>query len=215
MNNFNPAYIDARDDILKYIPNRVVKVLDVGCSIGILGKRIKERYAAEVTGIELNEEMARAAEKNLDRIIIGDIEKLRLDNYFSSENFDCIILADILEHLKDPWSVLNRLSSLLSEKGLLISSIPNVRHYTTILQLVLRGYWPYRDRGIHDRTHLRFFALKNIKELFEHSGLKIRKIEKKYRLIERPHPYNRFSKYFAFPLIRAFLVFQYIIVAEK
>jgi hypothetical protein len=51
--------------------------------------------------------------------------------------------------------------------------------------------------------------------LFDHSGLKIKKIEEKYRLIERPHPYNRFSRYFALPLIRAFLVFQYIILAAK
>jgi 2-polyprenyl-3-methyl-5-hydroxy-6-metoxy-1,4-benzoquinol methylase len=215
MNSFNPSYIDARDDILKYIPNQVGKVLDVGCSIGVLGKKIKEKYAAEVTGIEMNDEMARIAKKNLDRIIIGDVEEICLSDYFTSEYFDCIIVADILEHLRDPWTVLNRLSSILSEKGLVISSIPNVRHYTTILQLTFKGYWPYRDRGIHDRTHLRFFALTNIKELFDHSGLKIKKIEEKYRLIERPHPYNRFSRYFAFSFIKPLLVFQYIVLAEK
>jgi len=215
MNSLNPSYIDARNDILKYIPKQVGKVLDVGCSIGVLGKKIKENYAAEVTGIEMNEEMARIAKENLDRIIIGDVEQICLSEYFSSEYFDCIILADILEHLRNPWTVLNRLTSILSEKGLVISSIPNVRHYTTILQLTFKGYWPYRDRGIHDRTHLRFFALRNIKELFDYSGLKIKKIDENYRLIERQHPYNRFSKYFAFPPIRAFLVFQYIILAAK
>lgn len=215
MNSFNPSYINARDDILKYIPNQVGKVLDVGCSIGALGKKIKEKYAAEVTGIEMNKEMARIAKKNLDRIIIGDVEDISLSDYFSSEYFDCIILADILEHLRDPWTVLTRLSSILSENGLVISSIPNVRHYTTILQLAFKGYWPYRDRGIHDKTHLRFFALRNIKDLFERSALRIIKIEEKYRIIERPHRYNRMSRYFAFPLIKPLLVFQYIILAEK
>jgi 2-polyprenyl-3-methyl-5-hydroxy-6-metoxy-1,4-benzoquinol methylase len=215
MNGFHPSYINPRDDILKYVPNQVEKVLDVGCSIGILGKRIKDKCVAEVTGIEINEEMARVAEKNLDRIIVGDVEKIHLSDHFKSEYFDCIILADILEHLKDPWTLLCSLTHFLCEKGLVISSIPNVRHYTTIFQLACRGYWPYRDRGIHDRTHLRFFALRNIRELFERSALKITKVEEKYRFIERPHRYNRFSRYFAFSFIKPLLVFQYIVLAEK
>ena len=215
MIGFHPSYSDPRDDILKYVPNQARRVLDVGCSIGLLGKTIKERCAAEVTGIEINEEMATVAEKNLDRIIVGDVENIHLRDHFKSEYFDCIILADILEHLKDPWTLLRNLTYFLCEKGLVVSSIPNVRHYTTLFQLACRGHWPYRDRGIHDKTHLRFFALKNIKDLFDNSALRIIEIEEKYRLIERPHRYNRISRYFALPLVKPLLVFQYIVLAEK
>lgn len=215
MNDLNPSYVDARDDIMKYIPNHVRRVLDVGCSVGLLGRNIKDKCNAEVTGIEINEKMARIAEKDLDRVIIGDLEEISLSDHFKPDYFDCIILADILEHLKDPWTLLRTLTSFLCEEGLVISSIPNVRHYTTLFQLACRGNWPYRNRGIHDKSHLRFFALRNVKDLFHHSALTIIEIEEKYRLIEAPHRYNRFSKYFAFPLIRPLLVFQYIVLAKK
>ncbi len=81
----------------------------------------------------------------------------------------------------------------MQDRGLIVASIPNVRHYSTIFSLVVRGYWPYRDRGIHDKTHLRFFTLKNIKELFLDANLDIISIVRNYRIIERPHKYNRYA----------------------
>jgi len=86
---------------------------------------------------------------------------------FAPNYFDCIIFADILEHLKDPLVLLKNATSFLSDGGVIIASIPNIRHHTTIINLLFKGYWPYRERGIHDKTHLRFFTLKNIKEMIE------------------------------------------------
>ena len=215
MNKLNPSYIGPRDDILEFVPEHTRRVLDIGCSIGSLGKRIKEKFAAEVVGIEIDVDMAKIAERSLDRIIIGDVEELKLEDYFRSGYFDCIICADVLEHLKNPWLALRNLATFLCKKGFVISSIPNVRHYTTIVQLALRGYWPYRDRGIHDKSHLRFFTLKNIEELFSDSGLEIVGLYEKYRLFERPHPFNRLSKCFAFPLLKKFIVFHYVVIAQK
>ncbi|HDD44769.1 MAG TPA: class I SAM-dependent methyltransferase [Candidatus Desulfofervidus auxilii] len=211
----NPSYIGRRDDILNLIPNNVNKVLDVGCSVGVLGEQIKQRNSAEVVGIEVDEQMAKIAKEKLDKVIIGDIEKINLADYFTPDYFDCIIFADILEHLKDPWRVLKNTTSFLSDGGVIVISIPNVRHYTTILNLLFKGYWPYRERGIHDKTHLRFFTLKNVKEMIRDAGLKIVKIKRNYRIIEKPHRLNRFSKYFAFPFIKDFLTFQYLIVCKK
>ena len=214
-NNFNPSYIGMRNDILNLIPDNVSKVLDIGCSIGALGKQIKQKYNVEVVGLEVNKEMASIAKNNVDKVIIADVEALNFNHYFPAGYFDCIIFADILEHLKDPWSVLTNINDMLSGKGVVIASIPNIRHYTTIMELIVKGYWPYRKRGIHDRTHLRFFTLKNIMEMFRNSGLKIDKIERNYRIIERPHPYNKFSRYFALPIIKEFLTFQYVVLARK
>ena len=212
---FNPSYIGSREDVLNLVPDNVRRVLDVGCSIGILGKQIKQKFGAEVIGIELDEQMAKIAKERLDKVIIGDIEKINLADYFVLNYFDCIIFADILEHLKDPWDVLKNVTSFLSDDGVIVASIPNIRHYTTIINLLFKGYWPYRERGIHDKTHLRFFTLKNIKEMVEGAGLKIVKIKRNYRIIERPHRLNRFSKYFAFPFLKDFLTFQYLIVCKK
>ena len=168
-----------------------------------------------MVGIELNEKMAAIAAEKLDQVITGDIEKIDLNDYFYPSYFDCIIFADILEHLKDPWSVLRKSVKFLADEGIIVASIPNVRHYTTILSLAFGGYWPYRERGIHDRTHLRFFTLRNIKEMFQNAGVKIIRVERKYRIIERPHRYNRFSKYLAYPPFKDLLTFQYLIVAKK
>lgn len=213
--NFSPSYTGARNDILDLIPENLAKVLDIGCSTGALGEQIKETKRAQVFGIEVNEEMAKVAEDKLDRVIIGNVEKIDLANYLAPKSFDCIIFADILEHLKDPWSVLRKAVKFLAKEGIIVASIPNVRHYTTILDLALKGYWPYRERGIHDRAHLRFFTLKNIEEMFQNAGLKIARVDRNYRIIERPHRYNRISEYLVCPLFRDLLTFQYLIVAKK
>jgi len=216
INNFNPSYIGIRNDILDLVPNSVSRVLDVGCSTGALGEQIKRRNNnLEVVGIELDEQMAKIAKEKLDRVIMGDIEKINFGDYLKLNYFDCIIFADILEHLKDPWNVLKSATSFLSNDGVIVASIPNIRHYTTIINLLFKGYWPYRERGIHDKTHLRFFTLRNVEELFQHASLKIVRIERNYRIIEKPHPLNKYAKYFAFLFLRDFLTFQYLIVAKK
>jgi len=213
--DFNPSYVGLRDDVLNLVPDNVSKGLDIGCSIGILGEQIKQKNHAEVVGIEVDEQMAKVAKEKLDKVIVGDIEKINLADYLVPNYFDCIIFADILEHLKNPWDVLKSVTNFLSDDGIIIASIPNIRHYTTIINLIFRGYWPYRERGIHDKTHLRFFTLKNIKELFQYANLNIERIGRNYRIIERPHPLNKFSIYFAFYPFKEFITFQYLIVAKK
>jgi len=215
-NNFNLSYIGGRKDILKLVPKTAKKVLDVGCSTGAVGETIRQKIGdVEISGIEISERMAQIARGKLDKVVIEDIEKLNPLEQFDSNYFDCIIFADILEHLKNPWVVLKNMIQILDEEGLVILSIPNIRHYSTIIQLVFKGYWPYRERGIHDKTHLRFFTLKNIKELLEYAGLEPVNIRRKYRIIERPHKINLFAKFFALPILRVFLTFQYVICAKK
>jgi 2-polyprenyl-3-methyl-5-hydroxy-6-metoxy-1,4-benzoquinol methylase len=216
MTNFKPSYIESRDDVLHLVPDYARKILDFGCSVGTLGEQIKQKFkSAEITGIEFDEQMAEVAKEKLDRIIIEDIDKIKLEDYLAPNYFDCIIFADTLEHLKNPWDVLKDSLTFLNSNGVIIASIPNVRHYSTIASLLLKGYWPYRERGIHDRTHLRFFALKNIRGMFRDAGLKIIRIKRNLRIIEKPHQLNFLSKYFAFPPIRDLLTFQYLVVARK
>lgn len=215
-NNFNPSYIGVRNDILNLIPDNANKVLDVGCSIGVLGEQIKQRNKnVEVKGIEFDEQMAEVAKKKFDKVIVGDVEDINVTNVLLPNYFDCIIFADILEHLKNPWDILKNTANLLNDRGVVIASIPNVRHYSTIISLLFKGYWPYRERGIHDRTHLRFFTLRNIRELFQYANLNIERIERNYRIIEKPHRLNRFSKCFTLYPCKELFTFQYLIVAKK
>lgn len=213
--DFNPSYAGSRDDVADLIPRESKKILDLGCGVGILGETVKQEIDAEIVGIESNTEMAEIARKRLDKVVVGDLESIRLEDHLSLGYFDCVIVADILEHLRDPWAVLTETVRFLNSGGFVVASIPNVRHYTTILSIVVRGRWPYAERGIHDRTHLRFFTLSNIEEMFQNAGLRIVRQQRKYRIIERPHPYNRISEYLAWPPLKDFLTFQYLVVAKK
>lgn len=213
--DFNPSYVSPRPDILNLVSIPVTTVLDVGCSTGTLGEQLKREFGAEVSGIEKDPEMGRLAQSRLDRVIMADMEDIDLQDHFETGYFDCIIFADILEHLEDPWKALTKSVAFLQNRGIIIASIPNVRHYSTLFSLAVKGYWPYRKRGIHDRAHLRFFTLKNIREMFSEAGLEIKTIKRKYRIIERPHRYNRLSRFLAFLPCRNFLTFQYLIVAVK
>ena len=174
---FNPSYICRRTDILALVPQSAIKELDIGCSVGALGREIKARKSAIVFGIEIEPDMDEVAESKLDKVYWGDVESLNLPELLGDMTFDCNIFGDDLEHLKDPRTVLTDLTEHLDREGDVIASKPNLRHYTTILSL-LSGYWPYRDRGIHDRIHLRFFALENITEMFEDAGLRILKFRR-------------------------------------
>jgi len=211
---FNPSYVGPREDILRLVPAGVSRVLDVGCSVGTLGLALRER-GARVTGVELDPRMGAAARQRLDEVHIGSVEDEALFEGLGESTFDCIIFADLLEHLIDPWSALERFAERLAPDGVVVASLPNIRHYTTIRTLLFQGYWPYRDRGIHDRTHLRFFTLRNIRELFDSSGLTIRKLDRNYRIIERPHRLNRLAPLLGLPLLRELFAFQYLVQAGR
>ena len=216
--DFNKSYVGQRSDVLKLVPQEVRKVLDVGCSVGTLGASIKKKNSdVKVTGIDADEKMAEMAKERLDKVVVGDVEILSVSEHFREKEFDCIIFADVLEHLRKPWEVLKDYTQILNDDGVVVLSIPNVCHYSTIFSLIFLGRWPYRKRGIHDKSHLRFFTLKNIKEMLDYAGLKTTKVTCMYRLIESKGlgPFNRISWVLGLPIIKKFFTFQYLIDARK
>lgn len=163
-------YRGIREDIVELVDTGVSSVLDIGCAAGRTGEKLKQGGVKEIIGVELDPEAHKEAGNRLDKVFLGDIEKMELP--FKDGYFDCIIYADILEHLINPWSVLRKHRRLLKEGGTLIASIPNVRHYRVIKKL-LRGKWDYEERGVLDSAHLRFFTLKTVKKMFSDSGYRI------------------------------------------
>ena len=214
---FNRAYTGRRQDIVSLVPKLCSRVLDVGCGTGEVGNQIKAQRTGDISvvGIELNEEMAQVATAHLDHVIVGDVEHIDLQANLGDWRFDTIIVADILEHLRDPWTTLENLISYLTDDGVIIISIPNVRHITTLFSLIIKSYWPYRDRGIHDVTHLRFFARQNLHMLVSGAGLEMIQVRRLYRLTDRPHRINKVALLLALPLLRDFVTYQYVIVARK
>jgi spore maturation protein CgeB/tetratricopeptide (TPR) repeat protein len=214
-------YKNIRHDLIPLVPEDANCILEVGCAEGMTGNELKKRSGVFVAGIENNETAAEMARKVLDDVITGDIECM--DIPYSPSAFDCIIFADVLEHLVNPLDVLKKMSKLLKKDGTVIMSIPNVQFYGVVHQLI-EGNWTYQKEGILDETHLRFFTFKEIEKLVKEAGLSIQRIE------ETLDPqYENFSNenHSALKLgrlsidgltpeeIRRFFVFQYKIVAGK
>lgn len=165
-------------NLFKLIPKKCQNYLDVGCAAGLLGKALKEvNKEAEIIGIEMNSAYAKKAEEYLDRVIIGNVEKLDLTSL--GKKFDCIIYGDILEHLYEPRAILEKHKNLLSKDGEIVLSVPNVQFAGVILSLIF-GNWNYKDSGILDKTHLRFFTKKTVKKLLKDAGFEIVLIKPNY-----------------------------------
>ena len=171
-----PAYYRLiRPEILSEIPMSAMNILDVGCGAGVLGRELKMLdNRRKVIGIELNENACRRAYYVLDHVYCADVE--RFDPPFKQEEFDCIIFADILEHLVDPWNITKRYAAFLKPGGYVVASIPNVQNITVIEDLI-KGHWLYQDAGILDATHLRFFTKASLNNLFSRAGLTIKNIK--------------------------------------
>lgn len=214
--NFNSSYIGIREDLLKHVKGEGLTILDVGCATGVNGQFLKDKnIAKEVIGIEMDPMMAKEAQKKIDRIIVGNIEHSTVISELEERKFDFILLGDVIEHLYNPWEVLNKLIAFLSENGKIIISVPNIQHIELFINVYLKGEWPYNDRGIFDKTHLRWFTYKNILKLEEICDLKIEKIERKYRFRDRKGAefplYGKVLK----KLFPSVFTFQYIVIAKK
>jgi 2-polyprenyl-3-methyl-5-hydroxy-6-metoxy-1,4-benzoquinol methylase len=171
-----PGYYDGqREDMLKYIPQDIKTSLEIGCGSGEFSSLVKQRLNTETWAVEINEEVANKAAEKLDNVIIGDaVESL---DKVPDNRFDCVILFDVLEHLSDPESLLSALKTKLTSNGVIVASIPNIRYYRVFMQLVMHGNWDYKDQGVLDRTHLRFFTYKSIVKMFDRLNYEILQIE--------------------------------------
>lgn len=164
-------YDNVRKEMLKYLPVNAKRIMDVGCGNGAFASLVKRKNDAEVWGIELMEEEAKVAETVLDKVLTGNCEN-HIDT-LPENYFDAIYFNDVLEHLADPYSVLEILKSKLAPNGVIISSIPNVRFFRTFWRVVFSKDWRYDEFGIMDKTHLRFFTGKSIKRMYEELGYDI------------------------------------------
>ncbi len=198
-----------RTDLVELVPKGARRILDVGCGAGKTGQILKEKGFEEIFAVEVNAHAAQQAKPYYQEVVVGDIEKDIMP--FSKGFFDCILYGDVLEHLVDPWAVLRRHREILKDDGVIICSIPNIRYYKILKPLILNGRWEYADLGILDRTHLRFFTLKTIENMFRETGYEIEKLIKKKRCGKMMKFVNRLF----FNGLIDFLVLQYRIIGVK
>ena len=143
------------------------RLLDLGAAGGELGASIRDHFA-HTFGFEYNVECLDTLRTNFDEAVITDLEKLKR----LPPRLDAVVLADILEHLRDPRSMLALVRTSLAPDGLLFVSVPNIANITVRLGLLF-GIFEYRDRGILDHTHLRFYTKRTIVREIENAGFEI------------------------------------------
>ncbi len=167
--NFSP-----RPEMEKYIPQATKRVLDVGCGSGGFCKTLNKN-GREVWGMEMNKDAANQAKQYCHKILIGDFDSL----YPSLPNnyFDCITFTDVLEHMYAPWEVIAKCKNLLSPEGVLVVSLPNFLYIGNFIEVVIHREFEYKENGILDITHLRFFTKKSMIKMFERENYKIINIE--------------------------------------
>jgi SAM-dependent methyltransferase len=170
----NAYYDRVRDELLDMIELVPQRVLDVGCGGGATGAELKRRYpGATVTGIEPVAAAAQRAQSRIDRVICANAESLDFAAAALTDSaFDLIVVADVLEHMYDPWRMLERLRALLASGGRILASIPNVRNLW-LLEKIVRGGFDYGDEGLLDITHIRFFTFAEMRALFAGTGYAI------------------------------------------
>jgi glycosyltransferase involved in cell wall biosynthesis len=155
--------------ILRWVEaERPAEVLEVGTATGYLSAEMMRR-GASVTGIERDGGMAEIARAHCREMHVGDIEKMDLSDF---GRYDAIILGDVLEHLRDPRALLEKIIHHLKPDGKILISLPNVANIWVRLNLLL-GKFNYTRVGILDETHLRFFTLKTSHDLARESGLDV------------------------------------------
>lgn len=176
-NQSNNYYRHVRGEIAELIVRGKHRVLDVGCAAGVLGEHLKQQgCASEVVGIEIDTTSAKEALTKLDRVFCANLNQTSVDDVlkdFDRASFDYIICADVLEHLIDPWTILGDLVTFIKPGGRLVVSLPNVRHWSIWMPLVLKGRWEYCESGIMDRTHLRFFTRETSQKLIIGANLDV------------------------------------------
>lgn len=201
----------ARTDLLKVLPSFSERVLEIGCGSGATLAWMKSQGLAEhTTGIELAPQMAEEAGKNVDELIIGDAEAL-LGDVAAAPVYDLVLCLDVLEHFVDPWRMIKKISHALKQGGVVIASIPNVRHFSVLVPLVFKGRWDYKEAGILDHTHLRFFTKASAARLLQTKDLDVTAVVPNIQ----PGSKSYWAKKLSFGLLADFCTVQYLVCAQK
>jgi 2-polyprenyl-3-methyl-5-hydroxy-6-metoxy-1,4-benzoquinol methylase len=173
---------------LESLPGRA-KVLDVGTASGMLARRSRNT-SLRFFGIEANAEWAAIASPYYEKLWTCSFTDMPDE---ALVGYDAVVLGDVLEHMPEPAVALNKLTGLQAPGSLFIISVPNVANFWVRLNLLI-GRFDYADRGILDRTHLRFFTRKTLLEMVKNAGLDILSIK------ATPIPLELVSPFFGTPL---------------
>lgn len=179
------AYFDnINPTIFELVPDKAQRILELGCGAGALAAALREKcmQLENYIGVEIDPDQAQLAAQHTTKTLTRDLDQLvdwNLDVEFAlhvpPRYFDCVIMGDVLEHLRTPLATMQQAASRLRPGGSVIACIPNVQHWTVFVNLV-RGTWPTEDAGLFDRTHLRWFTVDDMVRLFQDAGMEVSQV---------------------------------------
>jgi 2-polyprenyl-3-methyl-5-hydroxy-6-metoxy-1,4-benzoquinol methylase len=170
----NAYYVNDRKEMLAFVPSNINSALDIGCGAGNFGQLLKSKLDANVWGIEPDQQSAAIAESKLDKVINSVFDEDSLKKI--DQKFDVIFFNDVLEHVPDPEWTLRNCKNLLNPDGVIVASLPNMRFYTVLNEVIFEQDFKYQDSGIMDKTHLKFFTKKSMVRLFTETGYHVNSI---------------------------------------
>lgn len=153
------------------------RILEIGAGPGSITRLLKSHNNCQVTAIELDDEAIAKLSEFCEKVYQCDLNDPLWPSVVSEHGkFDVVIAADVLEHLYDPWATLQNMKTILEESGHIVVSLPHVGH-SAVIACQLNADFAYQEWGLLDKTHIRFFGIKNIQNLFKSAGLKIVGVE--------------------------------------
>lgn len=168
-----PVHEAHNPDLLALMPAGSRAVIEVGCGSGALAREFKAlNPKCDYLGVDIAEDYAVLAKRHCDAVLTMNIDQATEPFFDRQRHRDCWVFGDCLEHLNDPWRVLELIRWVIPDSGCIAACIPNSQHWSLQARLAL-GEWRYEEAGLLDRTHLRFFTRKTIVELFESAGFRI------------------------------------------
>jgi SAM-dependent methyltransferase len=169
MQNELTVYEGVNECVVSFVPISADRILDVGCGTGTTGERLRQARERFVVGITYSNREAELASGRLSQVICAELNDF---SFGSLGKFDCVVLSHILEHLYSPDQLLERLKCVLSPESMVVVALPNVVWWKQRLEFLF-GRWRYRDWGILDRTHFRFFDMQSSRNLLEQAGYEV------------------------------------------
>ncbi|MDB5763993.1 MAG: hyaD 1 [Herminiimonas sp.] len=148
------------------------RVLDLGAAAGALGQHLTLQKQCIVDGVEYDPEQASKASTWYRKLQVANLETALLADHFPKNEYDFIICADVVEHLRDPDFLLKQLQEMLAENGRVLLSVPNIG-YAGVVSSLISGEFEYEAEGILDSTHVRFFTRNSLLRTLAKNGLRV------------------------------------------
>jgi 2-polyprenyl-3-methyl-5-hydroxy-6-metoxy-1,4-benzoquinol methylase len=160
------------------------RVLEIGAGPGAVTRELIAN-GCQMVAVELDPAAIEKLRQFCPSVYQADLNQPDWASVLAAEApFETIVAADVFEHLNQPWGVLAGLKPLLADGGHLVVSLPHVGHHGVVACLLDEDF-EYREWGLLDRTHIRFFGIKNMQALFDGAGLHIVDAEVVVRRPER------------------------------